>query len=225
MSDINEINISDTCIYGSVTNQNYLEIKTILGNKILDYKLKKIRCQLKSNTCIVGIQFIYRNLENGEDKALIDISSNENDLIETDFDLNNEELKDMRVWLNTDIRLIGFEITTNKNRSKKFGYGNDEQLITISDFKDGDQIIVGFGCYKDDNFGISAIYGEYINRKKYISIIYSGIFSLRHKIKQSDFKEKVEKKLKNMDEKKQILYRICQMPDNQFFNIIKYSIA
>jgi len=225
MSDINEIPITDSCIYGSVTNQNYLEIKTILGDKILDYKLKKIICQLKSNTCIVGIKFIYRNLDTGEDKALIDITSNLNDLIETDFDLNNEEVKDMKVWLNHDIRLIGFEITTNKNRSKKFGYGNDEQLVKISDFENGDQIIVGFGCYSDDNFGISAIYGQYINKKKYVSIIYSGIFSLRHIIKNYEYKQKIEKKLKNMEENKQILYRICQMPDNQFFNIIKYSIA
>ena len=227
MLGFNEDNlISDTCIYGSVTNQNYLEIKSILGNEIFYYKPKTIICLLKPDICIVGIQFIYTNIYSGEDKTLIDINSEENYLKEEKFDLNNDEIViDMKVWLNSDLRLIGFEITTNKNRKKKFGYGNDEQQISVSVLKNLDQIVVGFGVYNDENFGISAIYGQFINKKNYLYNHLSGIFELRHKLKQSDFKEKVEKKLEKLDENKKILYRICQMPDNQFFNIIKYSIA
>ena len=218
-------NVSDTCIYGSVTNQNYLEIKSILGNKILYHKLKKIKCQLKPDTCIVGIQFIYTNIYTGEDKTLIDISSEENNLIEDEFDLNNREvIIDMKVWLNNDVRLIGFQIITNKNRKKKFGYGNEGEMTNISVLKNLDQIVVGFGIYNDDNYGITAIYGEIINRKKYLYNLLNGVFELRYKLKKSDFKEKVEKKLEKLDENKKILYRICQLPDNQFFNVMKYSI-
>ena len=219
-----KVEIDETCIYGSVRNQNRLYMKEILGNKLLDYRIKKIKCQLKDNLFIAGIQIICRNTNDGSTKAIIDYQSKENNLTEQEFDLKNEGIKEMRVWLNTDIVLIGFEIKTDKNRVFKFGYGNDEQLVKISDFTEEERFIVGFGVYTDGDNGVTAICGQYISKKKYISLIYSGIFSLRLKIKNPDFKDKLEKNVDKMTEKNKILYRICQLPDNQFFNIIKYSI-
>ena len=219
-----KVEIVETCIYGSVRNQNRLDMKEILGNKLLDYRIKKIKCQLKDNSFIAGIQIICRNTNDGSTKAIIDYQSKENNLTEQEFDLKNEGIKEMRVWINTDIVLIGFEIKTDKNRVFKFGYGNDEQLVKISDFTEEERFIVGFGVYTDGDNGVTAIYGQYISKKKYISLIYSGIFSLRLKIKNPDFKDKLEKNVDKMAEKNKILYRICQLPDNQFFNIIKYSI-
>ena len=214
--------IIDTCIYGT-SNSNRYDMKEKLGNKLLNYKLSKIRCQVKSNKSIYGIQFIYQNINNGKEEALLDISSKENDLIEQEYNLNNEEINDLRVWLSPDFKLRGFEISTNKNHIYKFGFGEEEELIKIPDFEQKDQIIVGFGCYFDENEGIISIYGQYINYKKYIFAVYSGIFLFRIKIKDQQFKEEVEKKLANMNEKYKVLYRICQLPDNQFFNVLKYS--
>ena len=154
----------------------------------------------------------------------MEIKPNENEnLIEEEMILNNETINGLKVWLNEDIKLIGFEIETTKKNIKKFGYGEDNELRIISDFNNKNQIIVGFGCCSNDKDGITSIYAYYIN-KRYISILYNGIFTLRVKIKDSKFKEKTEKKLKKMNEKNRILYRICQLPDNQFFNIIKYII-
>ena len=218
------VEITDTCIYGSVRNQNRLDMKEILGNNLLDYRIKKIKCQLKNNSFIAGIQIICRNTNDGSTKAIIDCQSKENNLTEQEFDLQNEAIIEMRVWLNTDIVLIGFEIKTDKGRVHKFGYGNDEQLIKISDFTEEERFIVGFGVYTDGENGVTGIYGQYISKKKYISLIYSGIFSLRLKIKNPDFKAKLEQNINKMTEKNKILYNICQLPDNQFFNIIKYSI-
>ena len=68
------IPIFETCNYGTVFDENeYHDIKDKLGNNLLDYKITKIRCQLKSNTNIQGIQFFYKNINTGEEKALIDI--------------------------------------------------------------------------------------------------------------------------------------------------------
>ena len=218
--EIKEV-LNVTCIYGLDTGDNRQDIYEILKNKLLDYKLTKIKCFIKPYS-ILGIQFTYRSINN--EIIIMEIKPNENEnLIEEEMILYNETINGLKVWLNEDIKLIGFEIETTKKNIKKFGYGEDNELRIISDFKNKDQIIVGFGCCSNDKDGITSIYAYYIN-KRYISILYNGIFTLRVKIKDSKFKEKTEKKLKKMNEKNRILYRICQLPDNQFFNIIKYII-
>ena len=221
----NEIELEPTCIYGSVAESKMYDMYDILGKNLLDYRISKIKCFVKSNKSIYGIQFIYRNIFTCEEKAFIDVKSKEKDLIEQEMDLSNEDIKDLRVWLDQDIKLLGFEVITNKNRIQKFGYGDgEEQLRTISDFKEGDKVIVGFGCYADDKDGVTAIYGYYVNRRKYFAVIYSGILSLRAKIKDPKYKEKIERKVEKMDEENKILFRVVQLPSNQFFNILKYSI-
>ena len=218
------ISLEPTCIYGTVAESTNYDMKDILGSKLLDHRLTKIKCFLKSNTSIYGIQFTYRNINDCKETTFIDVKSNEKDLIEQEMDLNNEEIKDLRVWLNDDINLIGFEVVTSKGRIQKFGYGNEEQLIKISDFEEESRVIVGFGCYADEKSGVTAIYAYYISKKQYISVCYGGIFSLRISLKDPKYKEKMDQKLDKMSEKNKILYKICQLPDNQFFNIIKYSI-
>ena len=227
----NEIEIEPTFTCGSIGDSELYDMKDILGKNLLDYKISKIKCFVKSNKSIYGIQFIYRNIFIYEEKAFIDVKSKEKDLIEQEMDLSNEDIKDLRVWLDQDIKLLGFEVITNKNRIQKFGYGDgEEQLRTISDFKEGDKVIVGFGCYADDKDGVTAIYGYYVNRKKYnyhpkyFPAIYSGILSLRVKIKDPKYKEKIERKVEKMDVRNKILFRVAQLPDYQFYNILKYSI-
>jgi hypothetical protein len=217
------IPIIETCNYGTVFSENdYHDIKTQLGDNLLDYKITKIKCQLKSNTNIQGIQFFYKNINTGEEKALIDIKKNDGELIEQEMILNNEDIIDLKVFLK-DVILVGFEVTTNKKRSKKFGYGGDEDLINIPDLENLDKIIVGFGvCSSDD--GISSIYCYYSSKRDYVFHLYTGLLSLRIKLKDSNFKEKTDKKLPKMNDKNKLLYRICSLPDNLYFNIIKYAL-
>ena len=226
-TDENEkIPIEPTCIFGTVNESSKrYDMYEILGEKLLDYRLTNITCFSKSNKSIYGIQFTYRNINDCKETTFIDVKSNEPDLIKQEMALNNEDIISLNSWItNDDINLIGFEITTNKKRSYKFGYGNDEEYYKVPDFEDLDNILIGFGCYADERDGITGLYGYFINRKKYISIIYEGIFSFRIALKNLQFKEKTEKNLAKMNEKNKILYKICLLPDNEFFSIIKYSI-
>ncbi len=200
-------------------------MKDLLGNKMINYKISKIKCQLKSNVGIFGIQFYYRNLIDGKETAIINVQPKDNSptLIEQEFDLCGEHIIDMNVWLNQDINLMGFEIITNKNRVQKFGYGNDEQLVKIPDLKGLDKIIIGFGLTVNEENCIESIYGYFIKKNIYISNLYKGILHLREKSKNPEYNEKIQKKLSNMSKRNQMLYRICRLPQNQFFNIIKYT--
>ena len=226
-SDANEkIPIEPTCILGTVqeASKRY-DMYEILGEKLLDYRLTKITCFSKSNKSIYGIQFTYRNINDCKETTFIDVKSNEPDLIKQEMDLNNENIVTLNTWITNDnIKLIGFEVTTNKKRIYKFGYGKDEEYYKVPDFENLDNVLVGFGCYADEKDGVTGLYGYFINKKKYITIIYSGILSFRIKLKDPVFKEKTEKSLAKMSEKNKILYKICHLPDNQFFSIIKYSI-
>ena len=213
-----------TCNYGSVLDESKLyDMKDILKDKMLNYKITKIKCQIKSNEGIYGIELFYRNLIDGKETSIINVQSKEKDLIEQVFDLCGDYIIDMRVWINNDIKLIGFEIVTNRNRIFKFGYGKDEQLVKIPDLKNLDKIIIGFGLYINEGNSISSIYAYYINKSNYFYHLYKGILYLRSKSQNKEYNEKIQKKLSSMSKRNQILFRICNLPQSQFFNIMKYT--
>ena len=223
-----KLGISSAVNYGRVDeNSKYYDIRDELGKKILDYRVAKIKCQLKPNDSIYGIQIIYRNINTNKEETLTNFQSKENnkDLIEQEISFGFEEITELRTWLSEEIKLIGFEVTTNRGRSKKFGYGNDEELRKCPDFENHDKTIVGFGIVGDDKNGVTSIYAYYLKRRTYAFYMYSGIFSLRIKIKNEEYKKKVESRVPTMSEKFRILYRVCSLPDNQFFNIIKYALT
>ena len=219
------INVILSCNYGTVQGDSvHYTIKDKIGkDNILDYKITKIKCQLKSNEGIKGIQFFYKNINTGKEQALIDIKKDDKDLIDQEFILNNEDIIDLKVFLNNDVVLIGFEVTTNKNRSKKFGYGENENLITVNDLENLDKIIVGFGVCSN-NEGITSIYCYYSSKRDYVFFLYTGMLSLRIRLKDSKFNEEVNKKLPKMSDKNKLLYRISSLPDNLYFNVIKYAL-
>lgn len=86
-----------------------------------------------------------------------------------------------------------------------------------------DKIIVGFGVCNSKE-GISSIYCYFSSKRDYVFHLYTGLLSLRIKLKDSKFKEETDKKLPKMNDKNKLLYRICSLPDNLYFNIIKYAL-
>ena len=221
--------IKTTCNFGSVDeNTKVYDMKEEVGKKILDYRLVKIKCQLKSNESIKGIQFIYRNINTSKESTLINVKPKKTDLdlVDQEMEFKMEDIIDLRIWLSSEYKLIGFEVMTSKDRTYKFGYGNDDQLIKCADFDKKDNTIVGFGVGADDKNGVTSIFGYYLKKKSYAFYLYSGVISLRIKIKDEEFRKKMESKLlPAMSEQNKILYRVCSLPDNQFCNIIKYAFS
>ena len=223
--DSRTLNIISTCNYGlqNEKSKDY-SFKDILGQKILDYRISKIKCQLKSNQYISGIEITCVNRNDLKSMKVIDIQSNCKDDIEQEYEIDSlENIVDMRVWLKD--RLTGFEITTSKGNLKMFGYDNGEEAIKIPDLEKRDNVVVGFGLNASDSDGVTSIYAFFLNAKKYCLSIYSGIFYLKMKLKNELFRKKTEEKLPKMDEKLQILYRVCSLPDNTFFGIVKYALG
>ena len=75
-----------------------------------------------------------------------------------------------------------------------------------------------------DYFCFTGFYLRKMNKCAIDSFTYLGILGLRAKLKNEKYKKEIEKKYHNLNRQNQILYKICCLPDNQFLNIMKYSL-
>ena len=121
-------------------------------------------------------------------------------------------------------RLLGFEITTNKGTIKKFGYGEDNCLIKIPELENKDQVVVGFEFCADDKEGVTGLSCFYLSKNRFSTVLHTGIIYLRVKLKNKDFRKKIEGKLKGFSTKMKTLYQACLLPDYQFFEVMKLVI-
>jgi len=227
MTDIKD-KLALSCFYGERDgNSISTSVLDKVGDKLINYRISKIRTQYDAEKKrFYGMQFFYKNLEEGTETPIINIVSNKSKLVEQEMDLNHEEIVDVKIWLSSDVCLLGFEIITNKNKFKKFGGGNDDELITVDDLQQKDKVVLTFSANKSkDTDIITGIDFHYINKDEYVFLLYEGVLSLRNRIKKPEFQMKVEKEiLPKASDTNKVLYKICALPDNQFSNIIKYSI-
>lgn len=247
-----ENNKDKTIIIKSSVNYGFVNENSILVNisenlgdddHLLLYSLNKIICQLKSNSYIVGLELIYINRTTGNKKSLLKVEPEEQkeenkEFINQEFEFQSfEYITNMGVWLKNE-NLIGFEISTNKGRSKIFGFSSSNEKIGVINLRGGKKIVVGFGVFfwrgeeeEDDNKkikerkGITSIFCYYLDIKDYYLFIYLGVFCLRKELKDKKFRKKIEKKIRKMKENLQVLYRTCLEPDNQFYGIMKFALA
>ncbi len=73
--------------------------------------------------------------------------------------------------------------------------------------------------------GILSMGFYFIREKDYYLLLYIGIFMLRIKLKNTEFKNKIKEKLPKLDISDKALFLTCSLPDNQFFGIFKYIFA
>ena len=227
-SQINDeqIGITSSCLFGKTEiDSKSQNISDILGKNLLDYRITKIKCQIKSNEGIYGIQLIYKNLITEEEKPLINIISKEPNLIEQEIKINLEIILDIKFWCNDDNKLIGFEVYTSRGQIQKFGYGDDKQLKLCHEIKNKLRTVVGFNIIESEKNGIIGMSLYHMNKRTYAFFIFKNIFGLRARMKNDEYKNQMQKKVdKTNDLQKKILFKICCLSDNQFFNVIKFTL-
>lgn len=208
--------------HNETETKNY-DCSVTLGSKFLDYHINKICYNLRSNECIQSLQLIFKNRNTGKIVTLLDTEPGENKTNEFAFD-DNEEIIEVRVWEKKD-SLIGFEITTNTNRSKKIGYGDDESR-KIEEFEKRDKIIFGFGCQANLQYGVCSLYCYFMDKKKYGIVQNTGLLQLRAKLRQNpEYKKKMEAKIATLNDKQKLILETCDLADTAFFPIIFYIMS
>ena len=218
------VEYNSTPNYGLITEKSTcLDDLAIFNEFLISYRLHKIRCWQNKQLGIIGVQLYYKDRETNEEVISMNKSKNiESTLIE--FILEPLEfLTGFTVW-KTNI-LTGFSIVTNRHRIKKFGYELGDKIIPEGFEDDSINVILGFFFTFEHNLVISSIGCYYLNRIFFSLILYSGILYLRIKLKDEKFRKEIEKKLDKLDRTYVALYRMCLLPNMQFYGVLKYSLS
>ena len=83
-------------------------------------------------------------------------------MAEVDFE-DDEEITNLKAYLRK-MKLVGFEITTNKGKNKKIGFGEENEVYKENLFDSGKKTIVGFGFNSNKKFGVYSMHFYYLNK-------------------------------------------------------------
>ena len=219
---MNEIHIKETDCFGLITKESISYDDTdYFGNSLILFELSKIKCYIKGNKGIIGIQLIYKNREDKKEYTSIDIKTNDK-CFEQEFIFQPKEII-TNVMIFRKEYLKGFEITTNLSRSYRFGLDNGEKIM-LNEFSSGKNMVIGFYSKFDYNNGITALGLYYIEKKIYSIFLSMGIFYLRAKLKNKNFCDSIKNNFANIDYESKALFQACLLPVNIFMEIMKYII-
>lgn len=192
--------------------------KELLKNKIT--KIKVFTGKFNENNCILGISVTFRNIFTG--KELKEEHKGSDNFIDVkEFVLKGDEyLTDFHIRGKESFEYIS-ELGFITNKKREFFVGTkegDEKMIPING--EGNIIVGTFGhlSKKLDAAGV-----HFISKKEFTKISLFGFFLLRHLVKKDQkFKEEKDNEVKNFPKPFQYIWKTINLPDNPFYQIIKY---
>lgn len=213
--------IENTSNYGLVKeNLSFYDEQAILGEYLLYFRIYKIRCRFEKNIGLSGIQIIHKDRITSKEITTIDISKNEYEE-EDEIILDSKEMiNEITLW--KDDALRGFEIKTNKDRRRKFGWCGEGTKVELDEFDNGNNYLVGFFLGFHAKEGIQCMGFYYINKKNFYQLLNLGFFELRVKLKNVEFKRKIVEKINQLEYSDKVLFKACCLPDNPFYGVFKY---
>ena len=176
----------------------------------------------EANEYIESLKIIYRNKKTGDLIALVETPEPEKtELIQNIKFKRFEKIINAKIWLKNDT-LIGLEIKTNCDRIIKIGSGKKGEEKNIPEFENDRKIILGFGVYATKK-RVTSIYFYFTDREEYLKNYNFSLLELRTKLKlNKQFKENVEKRKNELNEKNKLLVEVCELPEAAFFCIASY---
>lgn len=196
-----------------------------LGEKYIYYKPEKIIVwtgEKSGINVLAGLEIWYRNiLDSSRIKCQESCGSKKKDkyvyIIKP-----TEYLVKFRIWIGDDYI---YKINLKTNKGNEFEVGIDKGEEIFIDELDGNNIIMSFiGNY---NNYLTAVGLSYIEKKKYLEILFTGYFQLKALMRKEEKRNEILKKAKNGEYKEAdlALIKTCLLPDNPFNGIIKYCIV
>ena len=217
------VEYSATPNYGLITEKSItLDDISIFGYYLISYRVHSIRCWQNKQLGIIGIQLHYKDRDTNEDIISVNKVKNDKSTL-VEFILDPLEFIIGLTIYKSDL-LNGFSIKTNKKREKLFGYDLGDKIIP-EEFEEDKNVILGFFFTFEPNMRASSIGCYYLNKTFFSLILYSGILYLRIRLKDEKFKNEIEKKLDKLDKPYVALFKMCLLPNIQFYGILKYSLS
>ena len=217
------VEYSATPNYGLITEKSItLDDISIFGYYLISYRVHSIRCWQNKQLWIIGIQLHYKDRDTNEDIISVNKVKNDKSTL-VEFILDPLEFIIGLTIYKSDL-LNGFSIKTNKKREKLFGYDLGDKIIP-EEFEEDKNVILGFFFTFEPNMRASSIGCYYLNKTFFSLILYSGILYLRIRLKDEKFKNEIEKKLDKLDKPYVALFKMCLLPNIQFYGVLKYSLS
>ena len=216
--------------YISKIGSIYLNDKTFnhneeLGENNIYYKPEEIIIwtgEKNEENVLAGLEITYRNILDGTRKKCQDGCGNNKKDKYTYIIKPTEYLIKFRIWIRDNFI---YKISLKTNKGNEIEIGDDKGEEIYIDELDGNNIIMSFnGNY---NNYLTAIGLSYIEKKKYLQILFTGYFQLKALLKKEAKRKEILKKVENGEYKKEdvALIKTCLLPDNPFNGIIKYCIV
>ena len=181
--------------------------------------------EIAKTKTLLGIQCKYKNFITGEEKESLIHSGQltSSDIIEKKIELKEGEYFN-KFYIGFDYEISYIKFETNLNSIIEMGQKINSEIKTVKLNKDKNMIQCFIGYYNKDR--ILALQCKYISLKNFNYIYLMDIFRLRHffKINEKE-KDKWNNKLflnKNKNIYIKAVAKLCILPDNQFFCVIKY---
>ena len=117
------------------------------------------------------------------------------------------------------------KLLTHSGQSIEVGMENDEtkKTIDINLEKTPQMVHTFFGYYNP--YGLRALGFKYISKKDFILINLMGIFRLKHLFNINEAEKekwKNEEELNKLDEKMKAITKLCLLPEQTFFCVLKF---
>ena len=182
--------------------------------------------EISKTKTLLGIQCVYKNIITGEEiNSLIHSGKlSSSDIIVKEIILKTGEFfTKFYIAFDSEISYIKFE--TNLNSIIELGDKGNKDMKTVK-LNQGINMVQCFIGYYNKN-RILALQCKYISRNDFIIISIMDILRLRHHFNKN-VKEKEKWSNKNILNKYskdiKIIVKLCLLPDNHFFSVIKYLI-
>ena len=199
--------------------------------EFLKYSLKKICYELKSGKegdkekkGIQNLKFIYLNID-GNEEALLDTSEGKQGINFQTIEFENGEIIEAATVYQNAEGFCGLDITTNKKKNHMIGERTGDITLIFEEEKNKDKVIVGFGCYANEQYGVTSIYFYLIKKTTFAICQTYGMRQLRAKItadKDKEFIDGLPTLKEGLNDEQKLLCDVCKLPPPVYFNVLKY---
>ena len=203
----------------------------------LQYSLKKIcyelkkgkeenkdKGEVKEKKGIQNLKFIYLNID-GNEETLLDTSEGKKGIDFQTIEFQDGEIIEAAVVYQNEDGFCGLDITTNKKKNYMIGERTDDNIIIFEEQKNKDKVIVGFGCWANEQYGVSSIYFYLIKKTTFAICQTYGMRQLRAKItadKDKEFIDGLPTLKEGLNDEQKLLCDVCKLPPPVYFNVLKY---
>jgi hypothetical protein len=221
------IKIDSTGNFGFVLQDTQsFDDQDFFGENILNFKLTRIQFWVTTGEkkYITGIKCFYRDRFTNEElfpgEYHLTNKNISDEIIE--FKLNSHEyFNNFKISLG-DKLISSIELITNKKRIFKIGYESNN-VINNEHFNLNEEIILSFFGGYNQNLNNLGVYT--INKKDYLSVLFSGIFYLRFCLKHKNkIKEEILSNENKLDISNKTLLKLCLLPETCFQTILQFAL-